>query len=95
MRALMLLAQAHANAGLGRTALTFADEMRSYFLAAPGTPDWELAFVHVVHANAAWSARAEDEHGQSYAKAVEAIAAIADEEDPNIVQRVFSHLPPP
>jgi hypothetical protein len=95
MRALMLLAQAHANAGLGRTALTFADEMRSYFLAAPGTPDWELAFVHVVHANAAWSARAEDEHGQSYAKAVEAIAAIADEEDRNIVQRVFRHLPPP
>jgi hypothetical protein len=41
------------------------------------------------------SARAEDEHGQSYAKAVEAIAAIADEEDRNIVQRVFRHLPPP
>jgi hypothetical protein len=95
MRALMLLAQAHAQAGLGRTALTFADEMRTYFQTAPSTPDWELAFAHVVHAHAAWATGAKDQHAQSYAKAVEAVAAIANEEDRNIVQRVFRHLPSP
>jgi hypothetical protein len=95
MRALMLLAQAHAQAGLGRTALIFADEMLSYFLAAPSTPDWELAFAHVVHARAAWSAGAKEQHAQSYAKAVRAVAGIADEQDRNIVQRVFRHLAPP
>jgi hypothetical protein len=93
MRALMLLAQAHAQAGLGTTALAFADEMRAYFLAAPSTPDWELAFAHIVHAHAAWAAGVRDQHAQSYAMAVEAVAAIADEEDRKIVQRVFRHLP--
>jgi hypothetical protein len=93
MRALMLLAEAHARAGLGASALAFAEEMRSYFLAAPGTPDWELAFTHVVHAHAAWAAGADDEHARSYAKAVDAVAAIADEEDKKIVQRVFRHVP--
>jgi len=93
MRALMLLAQAHAKVGLGTTALAFAEAMRAYFLSTPGTPDWELAFTHSVHAHAAWAAGARDEHAQSYAKAVDAIAAIADEEDKRIVQRVFRHVP--
>ena len=93
MRALMLLAQAHAQAGLGTTALAFAEEMRSYFLVTPGTPDWERAFAYIVHAHAAWIAGAKDEHAQSYAKAVEAVAGIADEEDRKIVQRVFRHVP--
>ena len=93
MRALMLLAEAHARAGLGTTALAFAEEMRTYFLAAPGTPDWERAFAHIVHAHAAWAAGARDEHARSYATAVDAVAAIADEEDRKIVQRVFRHLP--
>ena len=93
MRALMLLAQAHAQAGLGATALVFAEEMRSYFLAAPGTPDWERAFAYIVHAHAAWAAGARDDHARSYADAADAVAAIADEEDRKIVQRVFRHLP--
>ena len=93
MRALMLLAEAHARAGLGTTALAFAEEMRTYFLAAPGTPDWERAFAYIVHAHAAWAAGSTDEHARSYANAVDAVAAIADEEDRKIVQRVFRHLP--
>jgi hypothetical protein len=94
MRGLMLLAQAHAQAGLGTTALAFAEEMRSYFLAAPGTPDWERAFVHIVHAHAAWAAgAARDDQARSYANAADAVAAITDEEDRKIVQRVFRHLP--
>jgi hypothetical protein len=94
MRGLMLLAQTHAQAGLGTTALAFAEEMRSYFLAAPGTPDWERAFVHIVHAHAAWAAgAARDDQARSYANAADAVAAITDEEDRKIVQRVFRHLP--
>lgn len=38
MRALMLLALAHAQAGLGTTALIYADEMHSYFVTGPGYP---------------------------------------------------------
>jgi hypothetical protein len=95
MRALMLLAQAHAQAGLGDTALAFADEMRAYFMDSPGTPDWEVAFVHVIHAHAASVAGAKDKHTDSHAQAVQSVAAIADEEDRNIVQRVFRHVPAP
>ncbi len=95
MRALMLLAQAHAMAGLGATALVYAAEMRAYFLAAPGTPDWERAFAHVVHARAASAAGAAAEHALSYAQAGPAVAAIAGEEDRQIVERVFQHVPVP
>ena len=95
MRALMLLAQAHARAGLGTTALAYAGEVRAYFVGNSGTPDWEVAFTHVVHAHAAWSAADREQHAQSYAQAVEAVAAISDEEDRKIVQRVFCHVPAP
>lgn len=95
MRALMLLAQAHAQAGLGETAIAFADEMRAYFLSQASTPDWEIAFTHVVHAHAAWSDRARDQHAASYAEAVKAIAAIADARDRDIVEQVFRHVPAP
>ena len=95
MRALMLLAQAHAMAGLGVTALRFADEMRTFFLAKPDTPDWELAFVHVIHAGAARAAGAAAEHASSYTKAKAAIDAIVDAEDRDIVMRVFRHVPTP
>lgn len=95
MRAAMLLAEAHAKAGLATTALAYAEEMRSYFLATPSTPDWEVAFTHVVHAHAASAAGARDLHAHSYAQAVRAVAAIADEEDRSVVRRVFRHVPSP
>ena len=95
MRALMLLAQAHAVAGLGKTALAYADEMRSYFLAAPKTPDWELAFVHAIHAHAASAAGSAEQHARSYAEAAKAVAAIVDAEDKEIVERTFRHVPAP
>lgn len=95
MRALMLLAQAHAQAGLGTTALAYAEEVRSYFLATPSTPDWEVAFTHVVHAHAASAAGAKSQHAHSYAQAVQAVAAIADEEDRVVVERVFRHVTAP
>jgi hypothetical protein len=95
MRAVMLLAQAHAMAGFGSTALAYADEMRSYFLSMPNTPDWELAFVHAVHAHAASAAGSAEQHARSYADAAKAVGAIADEEDRNIVERVYRHVPAP
>jgi len=73
MRVLMLLAQAHPQAGLGETALTYAEEMRSCFLAMPGTPDWELAFAHVVHAHAVSAAGDRGKHVHSYAEACGAL----------------------
>jgi hypothetical protein len=95
MRALMLLAQAHAQVGLGTTALAYAEEVRTFFLAAADTPDWEIAFTHVIHAYAAWAARSVEQHTHSYARALLAVAAIAEEEDRNIVQLVFRHVPAP
>ena len=95
MRALMLLAQAHALSGLGASALSYADEMKSYFLAAPDTPDWERAFTHVIHAHAAWAAGRREQHARSHAAAVAAVAAIADAQDRAIVELVFRHVPAP
>ncbi len=51
MRAAMLLAEVHALLGLGHSALAYAEKMRAYFLGVQ-SPDWEVAFVHVVHAHA-------------------------------------------
>lgn len=95
MRALMLLAQAHAMAGLGSSALAYADEMRSYFLAKPGTPDWELAFVHTVHAYAASVAGSAEQHAESYGHAARALEGIAEEAERAIVERVYRHVPTP
>lgn len=94
-RALMLLAQAHAMAGLGPSALLYANEMRAYFLAEPSTPDWELAFTHAVHANAAHAAGELALHESSYALAESAIRAISREEDRAIVLRLFEQVPRP
>lgn len=94
-RSLMLLAQAHAMAGLGQSALLYAEEMRCYFLAEPSTPDWEIAFTHAIHANAAHAAGKPEQHQQSYALAQSAIAAIVDPEDRAIVARLFEQVPRP
>lgn len=95
MRALMLLAQAHAQAGLGASAMSYADSMRAFFLATPSTPDWELAFVHAIHANAAFTVGDKATHADSYARAERAVAAIVDAEDREIVVRLFDQVPRP
>jgi len=94
MRALMLLACAHAHAGLGESAMGFAEEMRAYFLARPDTPDWELAFVHAIHAYAAAACGNVELHARSHAFAVQAIASI-DEQNRKLVRQVFRHVPAP
>ena len=95
MRATMLLAEVHALLGHGKTALSLATQMRSFFLGRPDTPDWELAFTHAIHAHCAQVAAEVDLHRASYAEAQRALAAIADDEDRKIVAQTFEHVPAP
>lgn len=94
-RALLLLAQAHAVAGLGSSALLYANDVRAYFLGEPSTPDWELAFAHTVHAHAAYAAGEHAQHESSYVSAERAIRALTDENDRAMVMRIFEQVPRP
>lgn len=94
MRATMLLAEVHALLGYGTSALAFAREMRTYFLAGE-TPDWELAFTHAIYAHAAFVAGQLADHRCAYRDAAGALDAIPDAEDRAIVARTFSHVPAP
>jgi hypothetical protein len=94
MRATMLLAEVHALLGLGHSALAHAEGMRAYFLKAQ-CPDWELAFVHVVHAHAAAAAGESEKHRNSFALAVAALEGISNQEERRIVESTFRHVPRP
>jgi hypothetical protein len=94
MRARTLLAEVHALLGFGDSALALAVEIRDYFLDRE-TDDWELAFVHTIHAHAAAVAGDAEGHGVSYRAARSAIDAIADEEDRKIVMETFVQVPAP
>jgi hypothetical protein len=94
MRATMLLAEVHALAGHGASAMAYAREMRSYFLGRD-TPDWELAFTHAICAHAAHASGDAAEHRSAYRMAVEALNAIADADDRAIVARTFEQVPVP
>ena len=94
MRATMLLAEVHSQLGFGKSALRYAEEMREYFLRV-GAPDWETAFVHVVHAHAASAAGETEKHRASYALAVAALEAVSNEKEQRIVASAFSHVPKP
>jgi hypothetical protein len=94
MRAKMLLAEVHASVGLGKSALEYANDVRRYFLSRE-TPDWEIAFTHVVHAHAAYAAGDAALHRNAYAESVRAIAAIKDEGERASVEKSFAHVPRP
>src|ERR1700722_7413622 len=94
MRATLLLAEVHSLLGLGASALDYAEEMREYFLRV-GAPDWEIAFVHVVHAHAASAAGEAVKHRASYESAVAALGNISNEEERRIVASTFSHVAKP
>ena len=59
------------------SALRYAQEMREHFLRE-GAPDWEIAFVHAIHAHAAAIAGRREAHAESHALAAAALGAIAD-----------------
>ena len=94
MRSLMLLAEVHALLGFGRSALAYAEQMRTYLLGVP-SPDWEVAFVHAVHAHAAAAAGESEKHRTSYGLAVAALEAISNEKERAIVAGTFNHVPRP
>jgi len=93
-RADVLLAEVHALMGFGSSALELAERVREYFLERD-PPDWELAFVHAIHAHAAAVAGETQLHARSYAAAKDAVEAIADPEDRDIVLKTFIQVPPP
>ena len=90
----MLLAEVHALLGHGRWALSYAEDVRNFFLNRESV-DWELAFTHTIHAHAACVAGDRHQHEAAYLKAQAALAAIADSEDRAIVQQTFDQVPPP
>ena len=94
MRATMLLAEVHALLGLGQSALAYAEEMRSYFLGIP-SPDWEVAFVHAIHAHAASAAGDARKHRTSYELAVAALEAVSNEKERDLVASTFKQVPKP
>jgi hypothetical protein len=93
-RARMLLAEVHALLGHADTALSYAKEIRAFFLGRQ-TDDWELAFTHAIYAHAAHSAGDLRTHRAAYLVAEAALAAIADPEDRAIVQQTFDRIPRP
>ena len=95
MRAGMLLAEVHALLGHGATALSLAREMHGYFTSRAETPDWELAFTHVIHAHCAQVAGDLAAYRTAYEEAVAALAVVADDEDREIVARTFHQVPVP
>jgi hypothetical protein len=94
MRAIMLLAEVHALLGLGQSALAYAEEMRSYFLGIQ-PPDWEIAFVHAIHAHAASAAGEAEKHRASYELAAAALEAVSNEKERGLVASTFKHVPKP
>lgn len=94
MRAKTLLAEVHALLGFGSSALAYVEEVREFFLNRDSA-DWEIAFLHTIHAHAAYVAGEFDLHGSAYAEAVRTIEAIVDEEDRKIVLSTFNLVEEP
>ena len=92
MRSVMLLALVHARLGMGISAWAYAEQMKNYFTAKPDTPDWEIAFVHVIHALAAQAHGQAEAFQRSYASAVASLDAIQDPEDRAVVMKTFKLL---
>jgi hypothetical protein len=94
MRATMLLAEVHALLGMGQSALEHAEKMRAYFLGV-NPPDWEVAFVHVVHAHAAAAAGETEKHRASYGLALAALEAVSNDKERGILASTLALVPKP
>ena len=94
MRALSLLAHAHASCGLGATALPWAQQCTAYFTARETEP-WELAFTHMIHAQAAHAASNAAVHSSQYALAEAIIDGMPEDENKEIVMMSWPRIPTP
>ena len=95
MRAKMLLAEVHAALGDGTMAVDYARDVHAYFLGKADTPDWEVAFAHVVYAHAAHAAGDRAAHRSAHRQATAAIESIADADDRDIVLKSFRQVAAP
>ena len=95
MRATMLLAEVHACLKLGSSALQYGQEMHTFFVNQPDTPDWELAFAHAIYAHCAAVGGQTEMHAVAYRQAERAISEITDDDDRKIVNQTFAHVPAP
>ncbi|MGI9327003.1 MAG: hypothetical protein ACR2PZ_17430 [Pseudomonadales bacterium] len=93
-RAETLLAAVHSLLGLGKSAWALASSVRTYF-AKESCPDWEQAYIHLIHAHAAYVDGRDAEHRASYQLAATALENIADAEDRVLVQASFDQVPVP
>jgi len=90
----MLLAQVHALLGSGVLAMEYALRSQT-FVCAHDSPDWEVALMHAVLANAAFAAGNMSLYDEHYALARRLGEAIADAEDRAIFNSTFSQVPVP
>ncbi|MBS1561783.1 MAG: hypothetical protein JSS89_09275 [Bacteroidetes bacterium] len=93
-KAWALLAQAHALAGNGAIATMYAQQNFDH-LAKREAADWELAFAHIIVANAAHASGDHARHAAYYASAEALGNAIADPEDKAIFLQTFTTAPRP
>ena len=92
-RSATLLAHVHGLLEMGPTALVYARESAEYFLASDDTPDWEVAFVHMVIAQAAYAIEDMDAFQEAYELTQESIDAIESDEDRKMVVASFERIP--
>ena len=94
IRGLSLLAHAHASVGLGSTALSWAREVSEYFTTNE-TEAWEMAFTHMIHAQAAHVVGETNEYQEKYAAAKSVIDEMPDGQDKNTVLKTWALIPQP
>ena len=94
MRGLLLVAHAHASVGLGKTALPWARECTKYF-TSQDTENWELAFTHMIHAQAAHAAGESAEHAEQYQLAKDIVDAMPEDKTKEIVNVTWVRIPKP
>ncbi|TMH68169.1 MAG: hypothetical protein E6H57_11405 [Betaproteobacteria bacterium] len=93
-RAAILLGQAHALIGDGKSALQYAREAFAY-VSEHESPAWQVAFAHAVLANAAAANDERSLHSTHYARAKALGGALTDDEERTIFEATFRTVPAP
>lgn len=94
MRAITLLAEVHAQLGIGKTAVEYAQTAFEFYTNRD-TDDWETALIHSVMAHAAHAAGDSNLHATHYDLAKKGLEAIVNEKDREIIEQTFNLLPVP
>jgi len=92
--AAQLVAHAYALLGLPNPARHYLKQSQPFFLEQPSKP-WEQAFAHAIAANVAAAAREAEPHSRHYGEAERLVAALADDEEREILQATMRVIPRP